>query len=604
MLWTTYEYKSDTIRGKSELKAKEGSENSTSGLDKSYITQWSYGKGETFSLLVPNFKGGGSGQLKSEPDALKQVNRKYRKTVEGMDRYFGGQPFTSGPVYFGAGICFLFVLALFVYRGPLLWPLLVASALSILLAWGKNLMWFTSFFIEHVPLYNNFRAVSMTLVIAALAFPVLGFLGLKTFMDLEDETQRNKALLGATITALLVLSAFVLLPNQTNTFFKPADPLIEGSVDEETQLKSQLSQYQWPEAQQEDLLEELVTARSYLFTSDAKRSLLFVLVVAGLLFIYHKKYLPEKYLGALLLLFVLFDLWSVDRRYLDEDSFTSKKSVEKPFTLSPADQFILQSQQQGRVLNLAANTWNDASTSYFHQSVGGYSAVKLRRYQELYDYDLGEEMNELRSSLNGGNPALVQIKLRELEALKIMNTRFIIYNPSAPPIVNEQAYGDAWFVTQVEIAENADAELAMTKNMDLGKTAVLSAEEPGNVSLRTYEIDSSNQEVKKIAYEPNHLVYEVNSPKTAVVFSEIFYKKGWKAYIDDKEVSIGRANYVLRMLEVPAGKHKVEFVFDPVSFKLGSRISAASSGLLLLLILMSIYKYRKKDISRKATGEE
>ena len=600
LLWTTYEYKSETIRGKSELQAKVGSENSTSGLDKSYITQWSYGKGETFSLLVPNFKGGGSGQLKEESAAIKQVNRKYRKTVEGMDRYFGGQPFTSGPVYFGAGICFLFMLALFVYRGPLLWPLLVASALSILLAWGKNLMWFTSFFIEHVPLYNNFRAVSMTLIIAALTFLSLGFLGLKAFLDLEDGKARNTAITGAAVSTLLLLSVFILLPNQSNSFFKPADPLVEGSVGEEAQLKDQLAQYQWPEKQQEDLLEGLVAARTYLFTSDAKRSLLFVLLVAGLIYLYHKNYLSQKYLGPALLVVLLFDLWSVDRRYLNEDSFTSKKHVDRPFEMSTADQYIQQAQSKGRVLNLAANTWNDASTSYLHQSVGGYSAVKLRRYQELYDYELSDEMNEVRSALNSGNMVGVQNTLSTLEALKMMNTRYIIYNPSAPPIVNDYAYGDAWFVSGVEFAQSADEELALTKSLNLADTAGISEQEKGNISQLGYVKDST-QSIKKVKYEPNELTYKVSTnQKALVVFSEVFYNKGWKAFIDEQEVEIARANYVLRALEVPAGNHEIRFEFDPQSYKVGSRIAGLSSGVLLLLLFGVGYKTWKK--SREAVA--
>lgn len=595
LLWTTYEYKDDTIRGKSELQQTNQQQDATTGLDKSYITQWSYGKTETFSLLVPNMKGGGSGVLKEEKHALKSVKKKYRKTVQGMDKYFGGQPFTSGPVYLGAVLCLLLFIGLVFYQGPLKWPLLVGSVLAVLLSWGKNFMGFTDFFIENIPLYNNFRAVSMTLVIVQLAAPVLAMLGLQQLLSKEqDEKSKKKVLYSGGVLVLLLL-IFMAVPTTVNDFFKPGDPLLENPVGEQEELTNELKKYNWPTKQITALLDNLAAARKEVFLSDVKRSLMFVILgwIVVLLFV-HKKIQKEYAISALLVL-VLADLWSVDKRYLSEENFQKKKKTEEPFVESSADRYIVSQPDNGRVLNLAVNTFNDASTSYLHQSIGGYSAVKLRRYQELFEYSLNTAFNNIKTKLSTGD---VNNLFEQTPTLNMLNLKYLIYNPNAAPLFNEKAYGKAWLASSALLAENADQELDLTLKTTSKKEVVISEQEKGNVKSTRFLVDSSSS-VVMTNYLPNDLSYQAKlTNKSLVVFSEIFYKKGWIATIDGQEVPIARANYVLRALEVPAGEHEIRFQFQPTSYYLGSKISGISSAIIILVLLwLSV-----KQLKVKAAG--
>ncbi|MFT6715984.1 MAG: hypothetical protein ACJA0Q_000613 [Saprospiraceae bacterium] len=587
LLWTTYEYKDHTIRGKSELSSENAKKESTSGLDKSYITQWSYGKSESFTFFVPNFKGGSTGQLKENRKALKQVNKKYRKTVQSMDKYFGGQPFTSGPVYFGATVFVLFVIGLFFYRETLKWSLIAASVLALFLSWGKNFMSFTDFFIEYVPLYNNFRAVSMTLVIVQLAVPILAVLGLHKLFNKVPTAQDQRKVWYAGGGMVFVLVVFMLFPSGVNSFFKPADPLLEQSVDEQERLTEELKGYEWPSGQIDNLLENLEAARKEVFLLDVQRSLMFVIVAWGLVLLFVYKKVQKVYIVAALLVVITGDLWSVDKRYLSKDNFHKKKKAELPFVESSADRFIKSQANKGRVLNLSVNTFNDASTSYLHQSIGGYSAVKLRRYQELFERSLNGEFNKIRTGLSSGNTENLFVGLH---SLNMLNMKYVIYNPNAMPIENNEAYGEAWFAGATLLAKNADEELRLTLGLEGKNQVVISEKEKGNIRGFSYELDSASS-INLVSYEPNELMYKTTSTKPSlVVFSEIFYKDGWEARIDGETVEIARANYVLRALEVPAGEHEIQFKFNPSSYYVGRKISGVSSTIILLLLLGLLYR--------------
>ena len=587
LLWTTYAYKDHTIRGKSELTSVNDSKNATSGLGKSYITQWSYGKQESFTLLVPNFKGGASGVLKSNRKAVKKVKKQYRKTVQGMDKYFGGQPFTSGPVYLGAAVCLIFIVGFVFSSGALKWSLIGASTLALFLSWGKNFMFLTDFFIENIPLYNNFRAVSMTLVIVQLAIPVVAMVGLNNLLGSNPVAKDRKKVWISGGALVFLLLAFMVFPSSINTFFKPADPLVEGSVNEKERLATELKNYDWPKKQIEGLLVGLASARKEVFLADVQRSLLFVLIAWLLIaaFVYGK--ISRIYIIAGLLILVLVDLWSVDKRYLEDGKFVKKTKIEKPVLSSLADDFIVNKPVKGRVLNLAVNTFNDATTSYLHQSIGGYSAVKLRRYQELFDYSFSREFKKIKSRLSQGKIAGL---FSEMHTLNMLNMTDVVYNPNAIPLQNEEAYGKAWLASTVVYAQDANQELQLTLKENAKERVVISRQEQGNVGSADYQLDSLSN-IKLTSYEPNQLVYEVNlQHQSLIVFSEIFYKEGWEASIDGNSVDIARANFILRALEVPTGSHKIKFDFIPKSYYIGSKISAVSSGIILLLIVGMIYR--------------
>ena len=602
LLWTTYEYKSETIRGKSELTAKVGSNDDTNGLKRSYVTQWSYGIEESFTLLIPNFKGGESGVISGEKKALNKVNRKHRETVGGMDQYFGAQPFTSGPFYFGAITCVLFILGLMLQKGFIKWALLFSSILGLMLSWGKNYMGLTNFFLDYIPLYDNFRAVSMTLVILELAFPILAFVGLNELLKSTTnfENLRKKIYIAYGIVGGLCL-LFLIAPKATNNLYKPADTLIENSVGEKETLEGQLAQYSWPKDDADDLLEGLENARSYLFTADTKRALIFIVLSMILLVLFTYQKINSNLVIAGLGILLLMDLWSVDKRYLNDKNFERAKEVENPFPLNLADQFIQSDTSNHRVLNLAVNTFNDASTSYYHSSIGGYSAVKLRRYQEAFDTCMDANFNEIRSKLSKGNPDSLNFALQNMGVLNMLNMKYLIYNPEAGPIVNPSACGNAWLVNKVIKADNANQEIEALKIIQPLKNAIVNPNFKGNILQDVYQSDSLAS-IKLVKYAANELQYQFESSKTQLaVFSEIFYDKGWKASIDDKEVKIGRANYLLRALEVPAGKHTIKFKFEPQSYILGSRISSIASGLLLVLLAISVYfSFKKKPVSNSA----
>ena len=568
-LWLTYEYGKYSMRGESELTGEK--DNKTSGLDKDYATSWSYGVSETLTLLIPNAKGGSSGgELSTSSESYKYFNKMYgsvqaKQIVKQMPVYWGDQPFTSGPVYVGAAVMFLFVLGMFLLKGYLKWWLLIVTILSIMLAWGKNFMGLTDFFLDYVPGYNKFRTVSMTLIIAEFTMPLLALLSLdhilKSEIDKKTFMKAFKWSLGLVGGLVLILT---LMPGAFFDFSSSND--------------AQYAQNGFP-------VNEIMEDRESLFRMDGFRSLIFILLMAGVVFFTWSKKL--KYSVAVMLIGVIFlaDLWPVDKRYLNNSLFVSKTEEKTPFKPTNADLEILKDTDPNfRVLNVAANTFNDASTSYFHKSIGGYHGAKMKRYQELID---------------------AQISKNNMQVLNMLNTKyFIVPTKEQGPVaqMNPFALGNAWFVKSYKIVENADSELNALTDFDPAQEAIVDKRYAQYVN--SYQFDSIAY-IKLTKYSPNEINYEssCNSEQLAV-FSEIFYDKGWKAFVDGKEVPHFRVNYVLRAMTVPAGNHKIDFKFEPESYTLGENISFASSLTLLVLLIGSIIGYFYLSFKRNSTSKQ
>lgn len=565
-LWATWEYGKYTIRGKSELTTE--AENRTSGLDKDYATQWSYGISETMTLLIPNVNGGSSRPIGLNKNALDKADAQYRQYVQGTSQYFGAQPFTSGPVYIGAIVVFLFIYGLFTIKGRMKWWLLLGTILSIMLAWGKNFMPLTDFFLEYFPAYNKFRAVAMTLVIAEVTMPILAILALNRFLtdpeSLKEKVKISKykispLFLSLGITAFLTL-IFALIPGTFLNFL----------TDQElSMLSKQSAENPSVAAQYAELYANIELARMYVVKMDAVRSFLFVLVAGALLWAFTKGKLKLNVTIGVIAVLILVDMWPVNKRYLSNDNFVRKSKMEIPFAKTKADELILKDVDPNfRVMNFTVDPFADASTSYYHKSIGGYHGAKLRRYQELYDQHIRQNFN--------------------INVLNMLNAKYFIQpdennKPSVLPNIN--ALGNAWFVEDFTFVNNADEELAALSNFDPDALAIIDKKFQDHLDGYT-PVEDTTALIKLISYKPNELSYQTNTVKDQlVVFSEIYYDKGWNAYVDGKLVPYFRANYVLRSMVLPAGKHLVEFKFEPKVYKTGEVVSFASSLLLILLVL-------------------
>ncbi len=571
-LWATYQYGKDTMRGKPEL-TKEKSIKSN-GLDRDYITSWSYGKQETWSFLIPNAKGGASGVL-GNVDAVKEADPAYRSMIaQQTNAYWGDQPGTSGPVYIGAILIFLFVLGMFFVKGPLKWALFTMTVLSILLSWGHNLMWFTDIFIDYVPGYNKFRAVTMTLVIAELAIPLLGILALNELIKNPSVLKQkiNLFYISLGLTAGVVL-LFYMLPT---TFFNFL------SSQEQSQFNAMLGGTDG--AQVAAYIENLEAVRVSLFRADALRSLFFILAAAGFIYLHVINKLSRVWLIAGVASLILVDMFSVNRRYLNNDNFVRASIADQPFKPSKANQFILQDRDPDfRVLDLTQSTFNDASASYFHKSIGGYHGAKLQRYQDLIEYYIQNEMQSIIGVLSN-QPTMEKINkmFYEQQVLNMLNTRYVMYNPDAQPLINPAAFGEAWFVDSVVMVPSADEEIAALGRYNLEKTAVVDKRFENQLNAKSWNGDAA---IQLTSYKPNHLTYQTESADDRLaVFSEIYYENGWNAYLDGTKVPYLRANYVLRSMLIPTGKHIVEFKFEPRVWVVGERISFIASLLLILLV--------------------
>ncbi|HEY1038243.1 MAG TPA: hypothetical protein VGF30_02510, partial [Bacteroidia bacterium] len=570
-LWATYEYGKYSTRGKTELTIKSNKESNsdiaTSGLDKEYATQWSYGVGETFTLLVPNFKGGASEPIsKNNKDALKKVDASMRDNVGGFYSYYGDQPFTSGPVYVGAIMFVLAVLGLFVIKSPLKWALLIGTLLSIMLSWGKNFMGFSDIFFDYVPAYNKFRAVSMILVLAELTIPLLAILaidaiikGMKEGNGMVKVFGKEHSLQKVAYIAFGIVGGFLILCWLMPTMFTE----FQGA-NEFNQIVAQQKQAN-PEVSQQEIenylspfMTEVENARQGIFKADVMRTLLFVLLTAGAVILFVRKKLSVQILSVLLGVFVLADMWPVVARYLNKENYVAKAENATPFYPSKADEFILSDKTLDyRVLKLG-NPFNDAGTSYFHKSIGGYHGAKLKRYAELIDFRIDPEYASVIGALQGAaTDSSIRAMFKKQHVLNMLNTKYIIYNPDAQPLVNSSANGNAWFVTKINYVPTADEEITKLGEVNPRWYAVINEKYKANLGAFDPVFDSTAT-IKLTSYAPNKLVYESNAKKDQLaVFSEIYYPKGWNAYVDGQLTEHINADYVLRAMKVPAGKHTI-----------------------------------------------
>lgn len=577
-LYHTYEYSKETMRGKSELVKPDTHNQTKSGLERDYITQWSYGIGETFSLLVPNVKGGASVPLAANEKAMEKANPMYNSIYSQIGQYWGEQPGTSGPVYVGAFVMFLFVLGLFIVKGPMKWALLGATVLSVLLSWGKNFMGFTDFFLDYIPMYDKFRAVSSILVIAEFTIPLLAILALKEVITrpqlIKEQVKAFYISLGLTGGIALL---FALLPG----FFFPS--YVSSA---EMQALQGI-----PADQLAPLLANLEEIRKSIFTSDAWRSFFVILIGAVVLWIYGMGKLKAKVMISGLIVLCIADMWSVNKRYLYDDQFVEKVQQENSFKPTDTDKAILADKTLDfRVLNLAGNTFNENNTSYWHKSIGGYHAAKLRRYQEMIEEHISSEMNDVFKAVSDAGGDMTKVDPSGFPVLNMLNTRYFIFplqGGQTMPMQNPYTMGNAWFVDEVQYVNNANEEIDALHHINPAKVAVI--DKKFSEQVKQTAVPDTMSSIKLTAYEPNGLKYEVDS-KTGgtVVFSEIYYP-GWQAYIDGVEAPLGRANYILRAMNVPAGKHVVEFKFDPKSLHATETVAFIALGVLALVLLLFIF---------------
>jgi hypothetical protein len=564
-LYSTWEYSKESTRGKSDLTAAGNSDGS--GLDKEYITQWSYGIGETMTFLIPDFRGGATVPFDNNSETVKALRKNNMGQAQNqLFSYWGRQPSTSGPVYFGAVVLFLFILGLMIIKGKEKWWILTAVLLSVMLSWGKNFMPLTSVFIDYFPGYDKFRAVSMTLVIAGLCVPLLAVLTLKEISEGSVTAERILKSLGvaAGITGGLAL-IFFLIPGLAGSFLRPDEASFPDSLS-------------W-------LKDAMIADRKTMLRNDALRSAALIAAGAALIwFFIRKKIKPAHALVALALLF-LIDQIPVDARYLGSKNFESERSSENSFAPTAADRFILQDKDQFRVLNLTVSTFNDASTSYHHKSIGGYSGAKLQRYQELIESSLTDEISTLIAGLRTASTWEEAEKIMEkTPALNMLNTRYVIVSPDNQPLVNKYALGNAWFVNKATVVENADAELAAIKTLNPANEAVVDRRFADKLPAGVSQASVSDT-IRLTSYRPNLLTYNSESTSDRVaVFSEIYYRHGWQAYIDNIPAEHFRTDYVLRGMTVPAGSHAITFKFEPQSYKTGNKVSLAGSVILIALL--------------------
>lgn len=559
---TNYEYSKSTTRGGSELSAakKEGG-----GLDKEYAMSWSNGITEIFTLYIPYFNGGASGEELDQNSATykalaSKVDRAQAKQfIKQIPLYWGDQPFTSGPVYFGAIIIFLFVFGMFLIKDTSKWIWLAIALFSFMMSWGKNIEWFSDLLFYHVPLYNKFRSVTMAICIAQFIFPLLACMALVKVVqpDLEKETTEK-----ALIKAFAICGGFALLMLLTGTLWFD----FSSVNDENTQLPD------W-------LLEAIKEDRISKFRADALRSLFFVTAAAALIWVIIKQKTETRYALIGLAVLVIIDLFVVDKRYLNENDFVKSKGsvVVKAIPKTEQDQQILEDKDYYRVLNLTKSPFNDATTSFYHKSIGGYSAIKLSRYQDLIEN---------------------QISKNNIQVLNMLNTRYIITAPQqegAKPMVqrNPNAYGNAWFVKQTKTVQNADEEMKALDSIAPLSEAFIDARFA--TAAKEYILDSSSY-IKLTEYHPNHLKYESNSAtEQFAVFSEVYYQPGWNAYVDGKPTPHVRVDYILRGMELPAGKHEIFFKFEPAHYIQSEKIAYTGSllwiALLLGCLVMAIRKH-------------
>jgi len=575
-LMTLLEYSPYSMRGKPELTVKDANKPKDGGLDKDYVFSWSNQKMETFTLLIPHFYGGSSSETVSKKSAVGTFFEQNGQSIGQFPYYWGDQPFTSGPVYAGAVVCFLFILGLFIVEGRYKWWLLAATFFSVMLTWGRNFEDLNYFLFDSLPGYNKFRAVTMAIFIAQFSIAALAALAMaKLFEASSIEKLDKKLYYAAGIVGGLCL-IFWLMPDLAGEFSTPNDSQITGAG--------------YPPDVTKQIMSALEEDRSSMLSSDAFRSFFFILLSAALVFAIAKNWIKVAYGSIAIALLGLIDLWQVDKRYLNKENF-EKAFWDNQFQPTAADQAILQDKGLNhRVLNLD-NPFNESKTSYFHKSIGGYSPVKIRRYQDLIENDLTLEIqdvgNQLRQAQKGEKVFTLEF-LKNEKILNMLNTKYIKANEDANGVLNNPyALGNAWFVQKVQMVTSPDEEMAATRTFDPATTALV---DQNKFKVSTKEFAQTGT-AKLLEAKSNYLKYQTdNSSDGLLVFSEIYYAEGWKATIDGKESPILRANYVLRALEVPKGKHEIVFSFQPTSFSVGNKISLFSSIAILLLLGFTSFK--------------
>ena len=584
-LYHTWEYSQESMRGKSELVKQNSSNQTNSGLERDYITQWSYGIGETWTLLVPNTKGGASMSLSQSEKAMEHAQSDFMPIYQQLGQYWGEQPGTSGPVYVGAFVLMLFILGLLIVKGPMKWALLAATILSILLSWGKNFMGFTDFFLDYVPMYAKFRTVASILVIAEFTIPLLAMLALKELMDKPELLKPRMKYVG--ISFLLTGGIALLFAVMPSMFF---DSFISSS--ELRAIQSLPAEYIQP------LVANLTEMRKAVFTADAMRSFYIILVGTGVLLAVVFGKLKKEYAVGIILVLCLVDLWTVNKRYLNDDMFVPEAEREAPQAKTQTDELILRDQSLDyRVLNLASNTFNENETSYYHKSIGGYHAAKLRRYQEMIEQYISPEMQALFGAVSKAGGDMTQVNGDSIyPVLNMLNTKYFIFpleGGQTVPIQNPYVYGNAWLVDKLSYVNNANEEMDAVGKIDLRHEAVADAKFKEQLGEAVVQDTASTVQIT--GYEPNRLNYEVNSGKGGVlVFSEIYYP-GWTATVDGEPVELGRVNYILRAMNIKPGKHQVELAFFPKTVKTTETIAYVAYVLLLLLMIgMGVMYWRKK----------
>lgn len=595
-LYHTYAYSKETMRGKSELvQTSDAAKQTSSGLDRDYITQWSYGIDETLTLLVPNFKGGASAALSQSETAMSKANPMYSSLYGSLTQYFGTQPMTSGPVYVGAFVLFLFVLGCFIVKGPLKWALIGATFFSIVLSWGKNFMPLTDFFIDYVPLYNKFRAVSSILVIAEFTIPLLAIFALKRLLEEPEILKQEKKPLG--ISLLLTAGIALLLavaPGSIGSGYVPAQ--------EAQMLQNAVNQQMIPANELSGILANLGEMRAELVSSDALRSFIIIGIGCSLLWLYASGKLRSSLTIAGITILCLADMWGVNKRYLNDAQFVPHSIRTETFTKTNTDELILQDTSLDyRVLNFATSTFDDNNTSYWHKSVGGYHPAKLRRYQEMIEHHISPEMQAAYKAIATAGGEMDSVDANKFRVLNMLNTKYFIFpagqQRQTVPILNPHAYGNAWFVNKVQYVNNANEEIDALDSIIPTETAVVDARFKDVLKGTMESYKDSLSSIRLTSYTPNRLTYETNNAQDGIaVFSEIYYPDGWHVTIDGQPAELARADYILRTMYVPAGQHTIEMRFDPTSLHVTEGIAYGALALLVIGIIVAVLIAKRKYV--------